>query len=244
MHKVKGILFDKDGTLIDFYGVWLQAAEEAIPKLLEIQGLVPSREMVVEILETIGVVEGVVDPNGALAYKSYAEIAEDIADTLSKKGVEIVGSELLSTLKLVFNTSVAGINMKDHEFIDTRMLFQSLKEQGYIIGLATADTEESAIGCLEDLEVMDLIDFIGADDGVRNPKPAPDMFLEFAQKYQLKADEIMMIGDTYNDIRFGRENGGIAVGVLSGVSKEEHYKGQADYIIDTVEQLKKWIEKR
>ena len=37
--KIKGILFDKDGTLIDFFSLWLAAAERAIPEFLAEQGL-------------------------------------------------------------------------------------------------------------------------------------------------------------------------------------------------------------
>lgn len=32
---VKGILFDKDGTLIDFFELWLGAAKWAIPRMME-----------------------------------------------------------------------------------------------------------------------------------------------------------------------------------------------------------------
>ena len=37
--QIKGILFDKDGTLIDFFSLWLAAAERAIPEFLAEQGL-------------------------------------------------------------------------------------------------------------------------------------------------------------------------------------------------------------
>ena len=69
-------------------------------------------------------------------------------------------------------------------------------------------------------------DYVGADDGVLRPKPEADMFLEFQKKFGLKPQEIAVVGDTYNDIRFARENGGVAIGVLSGVSQEADFAGK------------------
>lgn len=40
---IKGILFDKDGTLIDFFSLWLQAATAAIPAFLKLNNLDTSK---------------------------------------------------------------------------------------------------------------------------------------------------------------------------------------------------------
>ena len=32
--RIKGILFDKDGTLIDFFSLWLYAARRVIPEFI------------------------------------------------------------------------------------------------------------------------------------------------------------------------------------------------------------------
>lgn len=42
--QIKGILFDKDGTLIDFQSLWLQAAKEVADLLIRINGLEKSKE--------------------------------------------------------------------------------------------------------------------------------------------------------------------------------------------------------
>ena len=67
---IKGILFDKDGTLVDFFSLWLQAAAAVIPVFFKQNGLEASKELVQHLLCTIGVNHGRVDPKGALAYKS------------------------------------------------------------------------------------------------------------------------------------------------------------------------------
>ncbi len=82
----------------------------------------------------------------------------------------------------------------------------------------------SAKSCLKKLGTYQEFDYVGADDGVKRPKPEADMFLEFQHKFNLKPEEIAVVGDTYNDVVFARNNGGIAIGVLSGVSSEEDFR--------------------
>ena len=91
-------------------------------------------------------------------------------------------------------------------------------------------------------DVLEKFDYVGADDGVLRPKPEADMFLEFQKKFGLKQQEIAVVGDTYNDIRFARENGGVAIGVLSGVSQEADFCGEADYILNSVGELPQLLE--
>ena len=38
---IKGILFDKDGTLVDFFSLWLQAATAVVPVFLRKNGIYP-----------------------------------------------------------------------------------------------------------------------------------------------------------------------------------------------------------
>jgi len=64
----------------------------------------------------------------------------------------------------------------------------------------------------------------------------------FQKKFGLKPQEIAVVGDTYNDIRFARENGGVAIGVLSGVSQEADFCGEADYILNSVGELPQLLE--
>lgn len=240
---VKGVLFDKDGTLIDFYSLWLGAAVETVPEFLAMNGLEPSGELEEYVLSTIGVHNHKVDPDGALAYKSYEEIAGDIKTALRKKGILLKTAEIKEQIEKLFNKSVTGRNADYQTFTDVEKMADQLKERGIYVGLATADTVVSAQTCLDILGISEKMDYIGADDGSKRPKPEPDMFREFQEKFDLKPEEIAVVGDTYNDMLFAKQNGGIAVGVLSGVSKIDDFKGKADYIIRSVDELIKIIDK-
>lgn len=82
--KIRGVLFDKDGTLIDFYSLWLTTTEKVMPMFLRANGLPADEETVRCVMEAVGVKGGTVDPNGAIAYKPYMGIAEDMKDALTE----------------------------------------------------------------------------------------------------------------------------------------------------------------
>lgn len=240
---IKGILFDKDGTLIDFFSLWLAAAKEVAPVLLRENGIENSKEMEQLLLSTIGIKDGKVDPKGALAYKSYGETAEDICKAFFDKKIFLSKEKIREQLEKLFNESVTNSNAKIQVFTDMPLLMEKLKDRKMVIGLATADTLVSANNCLDTIGIKEAFDYIGADDGIRKPKPDKEMFFEFAHKFFLLPEEIAVVGDTYNDMMFAKVNGGIAIGVLSGVSEKEDFGYKADYIIDSIAQLPELLDR-
>lgn len=234
---IKGILFDKDGTLIDFFSLWLQAATAAIPAFLKLNNLDTSKALTDDLLQAIGVEDGEIDPKGALAYKSYDGIAEDICAALAKKGLVIPKEKARTQLENLFTSNVTNQDIQFQVFTDMKSLMEDLKSRNILIGLATADTEESARNCLSSLGIEYYFDYIGADNGKRKPKPDKEMFLEFAEMFSLRPEEIAVVGDTYNDMLFAKSNGGIAIAVLSGVSQKETFGNTADYILASIHEL-------
>ena len=194
-------------------------------------------------LRAMGVEDGKVDPKGALAYKSYQEIAEDICRALEEKGIVLDTSRVQEQLERLFNGSVTSGDISYRELTDIGQVMRDLKGKGICVGLATADTLYSAESCLKKLGTYQEFDYVGADDGIRKPKPEADMFLEFQNKFHLKPEEIAVVGDTYNDVVFAKNNGGIAIGVLSGVSSEEDFRGEADYILNSIQELPQLLER-
>ena len=173
---IRGILFDKDGTLVDFFSLWLQAALAVTPAFLEENHIQPDKDMTDYVLRAMGVEDGKVDPRGALAYKSYQEIAADICQALEKKGITLDPARVQEQLERLFDENVTGKNLSYTQVTDIKKMLRALKERGICVGLATADTMRSAKSCLKKLGTYQEFDYVGADDGVKRPKPEADMF--------------------------------------------------------------------
>lgn len=58
-------------------------------------------------------------------------------------------------------------------------------------------------------------------------------------KNKFKEDKFIMVGDRENDIRAGRQNGGITIGAAYGFGKTEI--NDADYKVDNIQELEKVI---
>ena len=63
------------------------------------------------------------------------------------------------------------------------------------------------------------------------------MFQEFEKQYHLHSDEIMIVGDTFNDVVFAERCGGISVAVLSGVISKQDFNEYPDYILRSVGEI-------
>ncbi len=237
---IRGVLFDKDGTLIDFYTLWIAAAVWSVGEIVRLNNLPSNMEEY--ILDVIGVQGGEMKPDGALAYKVYEEIAEDICIALREKEIDLECKNITKQLIFFFEQYIITKGAKYTEITNTARLVDELKSMGIYVGMSTADTMDSAIDCLEKLGVIDKFDYIGADDGVIKPKPHPAMVHDFIDKYALRADEVMIVGDTYNDIMFAKNSGSLAVGVLSGVSTESDFGSEVDYVLTSVAELPQLIK--
>ena len=185
-------------------------------------------------MEAMGVFGDDIDPNGALAYKSNKEIAEEITEALASKEIYIDSRKAQKQIVRLFEKIATDSQMQFQTFTDLPELFQQLRKRQIRIGIATTDTIASTRHCLRKLQIEDLIDYVGADDGVARPKPDPDMFETFCKAYGLEPEEVAVVGDTYNDMRFAKNCKGKAVGVLSGVSRKEDFQDLADVVLPSV----------
>ena len=232
--EIKGILFDKDGTLIDFNSFWIRVAKSVVPEFLKKNQIPADQKHIDLVMEAMGIFGDYVDPNGALAYKSNREIAEGVAESLAGNGIQTDSRQVQEQLVRLFEESIFEQKIPFQTFTDLPELFRRLKAKEIRLGIATADTMVSAKHCVQELQIEELLDYIGADDGTVRPKPEPDMFEAFCQAYGLEPGEVAVVGDTRNDMKFARNCKGKAIGVLSGVSAKEDFEDLADMVIPSV----------
>lgn len=235
--KIKGILFDKDGTLIDFFSLWVEAARKVIPEFILRNHLEADQQLDRLLYEAIGMKGDRIDPDGGLAYKSYREIAEDLRMALETRKIEMTGNFIEQQIKELFLKNTQGKDANIVPITELPSLFEELKKKDLYIGMATADTRQSAEQCMNQLGVLEYLDYIGGDDGKRRPKPYPDMLFDFAEQSGILPQEVLVAGDTRNDMVFAEKAGATSVGVLSGVSCEKDLIAFADYILPSVKEI-------
>lgn len=231
---IKGILFDKDGTLIDF-SLWIDAAINTIKKLMK-EYCIDDDNTFYELKKSVGIKENVAEPFGALANRSHEDVAKELHFVLSKhRNIE------MDPFKKHVVELIRGEVLKDEveyqPLTDIRALYEHLSSKGIKMGLATADSYQSAMHMIDRLKLHDAFDFIGSNDGIMKLKPHKDACERFCTMYGLNPEEVAIVGDSYYDMMFAKNSGAIGVGVLSGVSCKINLKDVGNVIIPSVNSL-------
>jgi phosphoglycolate phosphatase len=227
-NSIRGILFDKDGTLIDFHTQWMPAYSAAVA-MLAAEDEAKSRRL----LQLAGYdpVTNHLDPASPLACGTNRQIIGIWAKELGIPATP----EIVSRVEEMFH-EIATANAEP--ITDLKALFGRLHARGIAIGVATMDSTATARANLSDFGVSDLVDFvIGADAG-HGLKPDPGMFLAFCTAKGISPAEAAMVGDSVLDMMMGRNaNAGLVIGVTSGVTPRTTLAPYADVVLDSIAEI-------
>jgi phosphoglycolate phosphatase len=209
---IEAILFDKDGTLFDFYGTWGVVTEEAA--LLAAEG---DAVRAAEIMRRSGKdpETGRYHPGSVIASGSNREIAALWAEILGRTDVDALANSVQAHF-------LARQPQVMQPVLDFASFFARLRARGYRLGIATMDSEIAARQAMDKFGVQAALDFICGFDTGHGTKPGGGMVEAFARHMDLPASAIAVVGDSPHDMHMARAGGaGRAVGVLTGVSSSE-----------------------
>lgn len=225
---IKGILFDKDGTLFDYHASWapvnagaaLEAARgdaDLADALLRAGGLDPAT--------------GRYASGSLLAAAHTGEIAQEWARMMDLPADDL--PDLIDRLDRRFQ-ELGPIHAAPVGHLPT--LMAGLRGRGLVLGVATSDSERGARRMLADVGCgPELIGFVAGYDSGYGGKPAPGMVYGFCNATGVGADAVMVVGDNLHDIRMARSAGcRLAVGVLTGTSVIEDFQAEADVVLDSI----------
>jgi len=207
---IRGILFDKDGTVIDYWRTWVPINREVA--LYAARG----NHTVAAALLRMGGHDPVTDritPGTPLAAGSV----DDIAEAFAAHPQVAPAAQLVAGIERIFCSGGAQHSALISGARDTLV---ELKRRGFRIGLATNDSAAGLEASLAQHDVLHLFDFtVGCDSG-------------------LGREEVAMVGDAVHDLAMGRAaRVALNVGVLSGTSGREDFAGLADLILDSINDL-------
>lgn len=121
-------------------------------------------------------------------------------------------------------------------------LLIDLKKSGVILGIFTGKGRISSIITLNFLGIRELFDMIVTGDDVKNHKPSPEGIIKFIETFNLKPEEVLMVGDAPSDIKAAIEAGvNIASVVWDSYSANEVRKLNKETVFETVEELRNFI---
>lgn len=235
--KAQAIIFDKDGTLIDFDAMWGGWVVYLAEQLHALSGL-PVREPLCLAMGFDDVNKKVL-PLGKLAASPMAQLYHLTVEVMHSLGLSAERAEKVVEQGWCIPDPVVLAK----PFTDMRELFGKFHEQNIKLGIATTDDRAPTQAMIEAFDIEEyLTTIVCADDGIP-AKPAPDMVLTICERMNIHPSKVMVVGDTTADLKMARSAGaGLVIGVLSGVSNVHDLMPYADVIIDSVDELHAYAE--
>lgn len=224
---IKGILFDKDGTLLDYHLSWGPLNKRAA--LFAARG---NETLTARLLACGGVDQrtGRAISGSLLASANTREIAEAWIDAGSTYDVDA----LTDAVDDIFRSGVATVV----PVCDLASLFRRLTARGLKLGIASSDSAAAIHMTVERFGLAGDVAFIAGYDSGHGSKPGPGMLKAFAAQSQIDARHIAVVGDNLHDMEMARSGGaGLKVGVLTGTSSAEQLAPASDLCLASIVDL-------
>jgi phosphoglycolate phosphatase len=229
---IRAILFDKDGTLVDFDRTWGPAVQAVLRHLAGGDA---------DLYRTLSAESGLVDgshfrPDSPLIDEPTSVFAARWATLLGRSADPAFFGEID---RLLCEATTAHLAVID----DPKAVMSELAGRGYRLGLITNDAEATARAHVRKLGLDYLLAFVAGYDSGFGVKPAPGSVLAFATAVGVPTPEIVMVGDTALDIATARKARARAVGVLTGPSSSASLQlAKPDAVIASIAQLSVWLD--
>lgn len=225
--ELAGVLFDKDGTLVDFDATWGRATHAVMQRL--------SGGDAAAVARLAAAMHYEVD---AQRFRSTSPLIGGSPDELRNAWGTALGRlddpSLLDDLNEAFAIeTLAALTPVG----DPAAVLRVLQERGLRLGLATNDAEANARQQLGRLGLDAHLDFVAGYDSGHGGKPGPGMVLAFAASLGVPPAQVALVGDTPHDMAAARAAGAVAIAVLSGPIGRAVLDPMADHVVDSIADL-------
>lgn len=225
------VIFDKDGTLLDFHAMWGGWARE-LGRRLEAGA---RRPVAADVFAAIGFdpSSGRVAARGPLATATMAGIGEVVTAVLRRWCPGVAAARRVAEEAWFVPDPVAMAVA----VADLPALFGRLRAGGRRIAVVTTDDRAPTDSSLQALGVRPFVEALVCGDDGFAMKPAPDPVFAICQALQCDPGRLAVVGDSPADIAMGRAAAaGLVVGVLTGVGSAADLVG-ADIVVGSVADL-------
>ena len=193
---IKAVVFDKDGTLLDFEATWNETIGVAFDQITDADARETSAAMFGYDLASRRVL-----PQSPFISESNEVTMSRIADVIDTASFERTINEV-SRLNIVANPGVT-------------VTLEALVANGVKLAIATNDSEALAREHVSTLGWTQFFTSITGYDSGHGAKPDPGMVLAAVQECEATRGSYLMVGDSVHDILAGNGAGAMTVAVGS-----------------------------
>lgn len=210
MGKIKAIIFDMDGVIIDSEPLHFMSDKMTMKDF----GFKITDE---ELNKYVGVANPVMWSELREKYNIPASVEELMFKQMYYK-------------KALFGDS----GLRCIEGIES--LLESLKDSNIKIGLASSSPREFIELILNNLGIIEYFEITVSGEEVEKSKPAPDIFLKAAELLKVHPSACVVIEDSGNGVRAAKEAGMKCIGYLNPHSGKQDL-GLSDILVNSIKDI-------
>ncbi|MEM9329874.1 MAG: HAD family hydrolase [Pseudomonadota bacterium] len=221
---IKAIIFDKDGTLIDFAETYNPATRIVLDQLCGRDDALLQKAANVWgfDLET-----GKIKDDSVIVAGSGVDLAEAIASLIEIEDNVAFGAKLDEMFGNVCVDTVSALP-------ETQTALKKLQSNGILLGIGTNDSEANAVSQMQRLEFETFFHKILGSDSGYGAKPGPGMVTGFVEHCGLAPEQVMMVGDSLHDLEAGKAAGVVTCGVETGPADRSALEKHADIVLPSI----------
>jgi phosphoglycolate phosphatase len=230
--RFKAILFDKDGTLVDFNGTWLALYEK-----LALEAAEGDKTEAARLLEIGGY------DRASNCFLAGSELAAGTTDTIVRLWIGGNDAKRLAFWKARMDRAfledgpAAAVPVPGLE-----ATLRHLHGEDRKLAVVTNDLEAAARRTIEKFGVSHFFSAFLGYDSVQNPKPAADPVHLACKLLGVEASDAVVVGDNLHDLEMARNAGaGAAIGVLTGTTGRAELASKADAVLPSIADLPQWL---
>ena len=218
LEKIKGVVFDLDGVLIDTEGLQIKAW--------------------IKVLKDYGIFLPEVSEKDLLSFRGKS--AEFIASQLKKRyGLKVQEKELVRKrdkyiLKVYQKREIKLMPQAKEALKFFRFFYQ--------IALASTGSKKEILIKLEKSSLKKYFPVIVSREDVKRGKPAPDIYLKAVKKLKLKPQNCLAIEDTQYGVESAKSAGLFCFAIPNNFSKNQDFS-KADKIFHSLKEVVSWFKK-
>ncbi len=223
LSRVRGLLFDVDGTLRDTDDQWVERFNRFLSPLAGLFADHDPRRFARWLV---------------MAIETPTNFLYSLADRLG------IDEPLFNLVNWLFQRRRSRRKSPDRFWIipGTREMLARLHET-FPMAIVSARDEETTLGFLDVYELTPFFDAIITVNSCEHTKPFPEPIILAAKSLGLLPEDCLMVGDTIVDVTAGRLAGAQTAAVLCGFGqRSELEKAGADIILSSTTDLENLIQ--